>query len=782
MRINEKDFTGDIIKKIPVLPRGVSNKGKKESFLYKNVICAFDIETTRYKTGEKKYISDGEIKDKEVAIMYIWQFQIGKNLTIFGRTWEEFKDLITQIDIALKDNERLLVYVHNLSYEWNWLHDEYILGSSLDEDSVFLLESRKVLKFLSNSDKIEFRCSYIHSNMSLDEFTNKMQVEHKKLSGIEYDYDKQRFPWTEMTEKELQYCENDVIGLVECIYKEMEVDKDTLYTIPLTSTGYVRREIKAAKKQLPFNYFENMQPDFHTYTMLREAFRGGNCHASRWYSNHSLHGRIGSADRSSSYPDVQLNCKFPVTKYMSPSAKEARNTAHMFELIENGRHVLARVAFHGVKLHYNLWGSPYLTKDKCRNIKGSKEYPIIYDNGRIVQCAYCETTVIDIDLKIILSSYGGEYDIDRIDVIEYQFARYGEMPEPIKEVIRKFYRLKTELKGDELQAVLYVKSKNKLNAVYGNSAQDPGKINTIYSSLFDDGDLYKEGYKNRKTGERDYILKPDRDKLKEFEDNKDNDGLDKYIAEIREHNEHIKEECYEDGGITLPYQYGVVTTAWARYYLELAIRECGTSFIYCDTDSVYYDLDGEPVDFTEYNKARIEASTKNNAYAVDANGKTHYMGVMEIEHGDSEDTIITDFKTLGAKKYAWIDNKHGLNITIAGVSKKYGKEELLEYCKEHNIKNPLDALTPGFIFRKSGGNEVEYIDKSPGLMNIDGREIYVPSCAVIRPSTYQVTLQGDYSLLLDRIADELEQYRKDGVIDIFSSLLFAYPLDNRQKM
>lgn len=743
MRFNVSDFDLSFIKTIPILKRRAGNPGTRNTnFYYKDIICAFDIETTRIKIGEKK-ISKNVYKDNEVSIMYVWQFQIGLNITVIGRTWEEFKLFMQKLAGYVKTEQRILIYVHNLSYEWNWLRDNYVLGNYIDNDSVFILKKRKILKFLCFNNKIEFRCSYIHSNMSLDEFTSKMNVEHKKLSGDKYDYDKKRYPWTELTEYEMNYICNDVQGLVECIYKEMEIDNDDAYSIPLTSTGYVRREIKESKKENECIYLNDLSPDYETYKMLREAFRGGNCHANPYYANRKFDGKIASADRSSSYPDVQMNCLFPSSPYMEVSKKK-QSVDDIYHKIEMGYGILARLKLYNVRLTDNYWGCPYISLDKCRNVIGNEEYPLMIDNGRIRQCAYLEITVLDVDLKIILEKYGGEYTIDEIIPIDYKFCYLAPMPEPIKSVIRKFYELKTRLKGDETQAVVYMKSKNKLNAIYGNSAQDPGKAELFYEPETED--IYNSGYIDKKTKEKTY--------LKKAEDKKD-------IEKVKKYNDEIYKKCFYKMKTVLPYQHGCYTTAYARYYLELAIRECEKyyAFIYCDTDSVYYDME-KPVSFEEYNKERIESSTKNKAYAEDSKGKIHYMGVMEMEHGKTEEDIITCFKTLGAKKYAYIDKKHGLVITIAGVSKRLGAHELLVKSAERENCHPLDLLSPGefledgtktdgFIFVKAGGNEIEYIDKSPGWMNIDGHNIYVTTCAVIKPSTYELSLADDYKKLLE---------------------------------
>lgn len=237
----------------------------------------------------------------------------------------------------------------------------------------------------------------------------------------------------------------------------------------------------------------------------------------------------------------------------------------------------------------------------------------------------------------------------------------------------------------------------------------------------------------------------------------------------------------------MPYQWGVYTTAWARFELQCAIDLIPyDNFLYCDTDSVYY-IDDKSISFDSYNNEKISNSKKNKACAEDSKGKKHYMGVFEIEH-----TQITEFKTLGAKKYGFIENGE-LNLTVAGVSKKYGAKELIlsqcplynkrtadivSFCPlQYNIKNKKSVLTlftndlyedeeteTGFTFIKAGGTEIVYNDKHSKYasitLTIDGNTIYVPTSAVIRESTYNVTLDTDYSFLLDNLimSGAFEQY------------------------
>ena len=120
-------FDFDIIESAETAKRkDGSKRGDRKT--YKNLVCAFDIETTR-------------IEEIDQSIMYIWQFQVDELCTVYGRTWDEYQTFLDGICAALGD-DYLVVYVHNLSYEFQFLAGIYPFKTS----EVFAVESRKVLK------------------------------------------------------------------------------------------------------------------------------------------------------------------------------------------------------------------------------------------------------------------------------------------------------------------------------------------------------------------------------------------------------------------------------------------------------------------------------------------------------------------------------------------------------------------------------------------------------------------------------------------------------------
>lgn len=663
------------IQNLPCLHDTRSNKGSKKAKGYKNCLCAFDIETTR-------------LEDIEQSIMYIWQFSIlfldDLHIdTIIGRTWTEFELFLDQL--MNDDNYAYyMIFVHNLSYEFQFLRGIY----TFSPDEVFAIKSRKVLK-CEMLERFEFRCSYLQTNMSLNTFTSKMKVEHQKLSGEKFNYEKKRFPWTELNDYEIKYSAYDTIGLVEAMYKRMILSNDNLYTLPLTSTGYVRRETKKAMYGWSRKH-RDIFPTIDVFELLEEAFRGGDTHANRYYSGTVIRADgkkilgIGSYDRSSSYPDVVLNCVFPMTRFVYIGSITENDIE---KKLDRGKALLFRCKITGIEQIDKFYGAPYLSYSKCRNV--SRE---TLDNGRILSAEYVETTMIDIDYEIMKR----EYKWKCFEIIECYESKYGTLPEPLKGIFRKYYTDKTELKGIVEQELFYNLQKALLNAGYGMMVQSPVKQSLIFTE----------------SGENIYTV----------DENVSRETL------LTKYNRTA----------FLPYQWGVWVTAWARLRLKEGINIVGDRYLYDDTDSVKYVIvKGDDIDkrFEEYNKQRKEQSIINKAYATDKHSETHYMGVFEYE-----DTY-TEFSTLGAKKYVYRTEDGILHATIAGVNKKKAPSELEEY-------GGIDAFRIGFTFSKSGGTESVYNDTVYGDYNIDGHTIHITQNVVIRSSTYTIGITDEYRRIL----------------------------------
>ena len=670
--ISPNDFDLSVILSKEYIHRHKGNQGtsKKNLRYYRNIISAFDIETT-------------SLDDMQESYMYIWQWQI-EEYTIIGRTWQEFLDLAERINTCYKqDNQYLVVFVHNLSFEFQFLSG--ILD--FETNNVFAIDTHRVLK--ASWKHIEFRCSYLHSNRSLKNYLEVMEVEHQKLSGDDFGYDLIRFPDTQLSDQEMNYCVNDVVGLCEAIKKDMELTGDNLYSFPLTSTGYPRRDAKMSLTYFDKQKIKMILPDYGTYKMLRAAFIGGNVHANRYYADTIIQ-NVHSFDRSSSYPDVICNCLFPISEFETAPNIPGFDELMHFMLVRK-RACLFTFVCTNVRLRDEFrTPCPYLMFHKCSHVDMST---VRLDNGRILSAGYIETTMTDIDFRIFLQ----QYDWDSFDVKELKYSKYGLLPKDFVDCVIDYYKRKTLLKGDDKKTLEYALMKAKLNSLYGMMAQNPVHENVIYNS-----------------GNWSY------------EQPKEGQTLDQFLSAILEaHNAHA----------FLAYQWGVWVTAWARYQLQAGIDLVGDDFIYCDTDSVKFIGDH---DFSEYNRLAIEHSHKSGSFALDHKGKPHYMGVFEDEG------TYRFFVTAGAKRYAYYDQNMELHVTVSGVSKEVGAK----YLKDHG---GLPAFRDGFTFQQSGKKEVIYNNRPPEKIMINGHLVELRNNVYLRDVPYTMGLSDDYRNLLDII-------------------------------
>ena len=98
MIISVEDFRPVILSGFDELKSRTGKKKKKKRYL--DCVCAFDIETSTDQALNINY-------------MYIWQFQIDDLVTVIGRRWSQFKDMLQSISDYI-DDLTLIVYVHNL--------------------------------------------------------------------------------------------------------------------------------------------------------------------------------------------------------------------------------------------------------------------------------------------------------------------------------------------------------------------------------------------------------------------------------------------------------------------------------------------------------------------------------------------------------------------------------------------------------------------------------------------------------------------------------------------
>ena len=670
--------------------RECRKRGKKKNLvIYYDVEMSFDIETTTLeKLDYARYNKTGEKVVKGDAFLYHWQFCL-HDTVCFGRTWNEFLVFCEKLHLYLQtsDSKRAVVYVHNLSYEFQFMKD------FIEFSEIFARDAHKVMKCFSHRYGIEFRCSYFLSNMSLAKFCeNSDGVIHYKLTDT-YDYKKLRTPTTPLTEVEQGYCYNDVCGLCECIHAARK--EDNLAEIPLTSTGYVRREFRKAMQADPAYYpnvFTELALTLPQYQLCKDAFRGGNTHANRVHAGNTITAKkgenaivMGSMDISSSYPAQIMMSYYPMSAFRAVKI----TSQEQFDNLCDTRCVIMRVQFSNLHIKENI-PVPYIPLSKCQ--KHGKD--CVIDNGRVLSIDCCEIAMTEIDLAIIKR----QYDYDFFTVSDCYVATRGKLPDSLRLTMMGFFVDKSTLKGNLDKIYEYIKKKNKLNSTFGMCVTDL---------------LQDEWVMNQTTGE--------------------------WTREKSDAEKALK-TYYEGKNSFLHYQWGIYVTCHARKQLQDMIDVVGMDVVYCDTDSIkFLNPDTHIPEFEEMNKILAKRAIENDIPAFcDVGDKRYILGVWDM------DDLYVQFKTLGAKKYCGVewDEKAAqsgkdpvhFTSTVAGMNKKLGAENM-KCCNNFRLCRRMENV----------GRTISYFNNSkPHYIRVNGEEILTASNIGILDTTYTLGVTNEY--------------------------------------
>lgn len=579
-----------------------------------NVPCSFDIETTSFYEGDEKR-----------ATMYVWQFGYNGYVTM-GRTWGEFLSFMRRVSsqLELSADRRLVVYVHNLGFEFQFMRKWFRW------EKVFSNDLRTPIYAISSLG-IEFRDSLILSGYSLAKLSDELtKYKVEKLVG-DLDYSKPRTTQTPLTEAEIGYCVNDVLVVMAYIQELIERNGN-ISNLPLTKTGFVRKAAKAKCLRIgrnPNRHYRRMIADLTInnlieFDTMHRAFQGGFTHANAIYSGKTIQD-VTSYDFTSSYPTVMLTEKFPMSR-----GRLVR--------VESQEHFDRLMRDYCCIFDIEIWGlrptvladSP-ISASKCSGLVDAQ-----INNGRVFKAAHLFTTITNVDYQV----YKRFYSWDSIRVNNVWVYKRDYLPKELIKFIIELYQQKTELKGVEGKEVEYMQAKAMINSVYGMSVTNPMKEDVVYS-----------------------------------------DGVWGVEPETPESREEKLYKYNHDEKRFLFYPWGVFVTAYARANLFGGILEYGVDYVYSDTDSIKVLNAAEHEGYIQrYNRTvmrKCRDMCEHYGLPVDSlSPKTIEGAEKPIGVWDCEGTY-TMFKTLGAKRYMTLkDGK--LSLTVAGLNKKAAVPYLLE--------------------------------------------------------------------------------------------------------
>ena len=712
--------------------------GNNKGVYYYNCPCAFDIETTSF------YVDNGVVVDykrkqeiietvdenynpEKVAIMYVWQFGINGRV-IMGRTWVEFWEMLEVIAdyLQLDEKRRLIIYVHNLAFEFQFMY------KWKNWEKVFAIDSRKPIYAICENF-IEFRCSLLLSGYSLKKLGEQLQrYPVKKLVG-DLDYSLLRHCETPLTEKEIAYCVNDVRVVMAYIQETIE-NENGITNIPITKTGYVRNYCRKNTMYLPNTHKRNQQyrklvksltiENMAEFNAMQAAFQGGFTHANAYYSGIVLED-VASYDFTSSYPYVMVSEKFPMSRGVKVEVKDKKT----FDFYINNYCCIFDVTFKNLfPLEVNE--NP-LSESKCKK-------PIVngvFNNGRVVSADLVATTITNVDYKYM----SGFYKWDSMIIRDFYVYHMDYLPTPLVKCILDLYEKKTVLKGVHGKEVEYLKSKEMINSVYGMSVTNPLRDEFTLNDLglwetfvANDAELYEMLYQHNNSNNR-----------------------------------------------FLFYAWGVFVTAYARRNLFTAIKILQEDYVYSDTDSVKVLNHETHKDYFEaYNKnvmVKLEKAAKYHNISIERfSPKTIKGAVKTLGLWDFEG-VYKHFKTLGAKRYCVeMYDKEGkpnaldingrwypVSITVSGVNKNNAVPYLFDELAKGDINAMFENFSEGLHIppEKTGKMIHAYIDteKSGTLVDYTGKaaKYYEKSAVHLEATSYDLSIARIYADYLRGLKSEI---------------------------
>lgn len=591
-------------------------------------------------------------------------------------------------ELEYYEPHKKIVYIHNFSFEFQFLINV------LQFDYVFARQARKPL--FAEWSTYQFRCSYFLTNMSLATWAEQKKLSVQKLVG-DLDYTILRTPKTKLTDTEIAYCFNDVLvmyfGLLQ--YKEKY---GHVIDIPFTQTGEVRKEvIDRMNVSSEYKYRKRciklIPETIEDYTLLCDCFMGGYTHSNAVHTNIVLD-NVCSKDISSSYPTVMCLEKYPMTYF--------EETVPCDDYFNNDNYSYI-ITFDVEHLHSKRWNT-WLSFSKCSKIKG---YSL--DNGRVLKADYVQLSLTNVDYEMFQLCY----DFDNLNIIDFRISSNDYLSPTFVKYILELYGNKTTLKGIKEKEPLYMKSKQYINSMYGMM---------VTKNITDTIDFEEDRWKKELLNEKNFYTKIASEKKK----------LSKTFG---------------------AFQFGVWVTAYARRNLWQGILSLDYNVAYCDTDSIKF-IDCDSTFFNEYNK-RIEERENERADMLgiprdkfcprDKNGIPHRLGIFD------DDGQYKKFKTLGAKKYCYIDNDDKLHMTVSGVRKS-------AVSQLHGIEDFKDGTV--FDVEHAQKLVMTYVDDMTHIVWNKGQydEFYSNYrhgiCA--QPTTYSLGITDDYESILTMVQNKRE--------------------------
>ena len=685
----------------------------------KNMVGFFDIETStnKYYENGNEYVLPQVYLCNLVLIEEQYMDKINKdNIQIIRNNLQNkdankyqcysyfFRTLEDFINFAKKFEDEIIIYVHNLPFEFSYLVEEYKIGVNHNK-SIF--RGKDPLKVVINDmPKVEFRDSLALLRKSIKDLGEDIG-----LPKLTINYNRNLYYYSLLFGNDFDYNERDNIITMLSIAdffqnKAPIIGVNKIKDLSITSTRFFKYYRKFfADKHFPKKYDgskarrnNSLDEDYEFYNISRMAFRGGLVSVNPLYvpddynDNFWSYNSVYHIDVTSSYIYTMLNTKFPYfSKDDSVKIKNKKVATGLIkflcnEIKENGSDFLhdagskiktsngvsrikgfyAKIKLKNLRMKYDF-DIPSI--DSVRTSLSLDKYCETY-HGKITEADELEMYVNDAVLESIMIDYD-------FDDIECSYIIYTTKADhlPYYEIVyimQQFFTKQLLKNNKNTKSTDYLIAKSGLNAMYGIKVENPIKDKVAVRN----NKIVVTQKANSLTNNNNQIL------------------FNEYVI----NNKNKKTDIYSDG------VYISTISRLNLIKMKKYLKDIGCINIYCDTDSLMFEITNstEKEVFDKIKKYNNEISKNllskdwikeaiKMLSKINGEDKKHIkdllsdLGNWDIESVDENGNIkpYEAFSTLGAKKYCKVKNGK-VDTTISGLSKKIGN--LIEdYSKQQKI-------------------------------------------------------------------------------------------------
>ena len=711
----------------------------------KNMIGFFDIETStnKYYENGNEYVLPQVYLCNLVLIEEQYMDKINKdNIQIIRNNLQNkdankyqcysyfFRTLEDFINFAKKFEDEIIIYVHNLPFEFSYLVEEYKIGVNHNK-SIF--RGKDPLKVVINDmPKVEFRDSLALLRKSIKDLGEDIG-----LPKLTINYNRNLYYYSLLFGNDFDYNERDNIITMLSIAdffqnKAPIIGVNKIKDLSITSTRFFKYYRKFfADKHFPKKYDgskarrnNSLDEDYEFYNISRMAFRGGLVSVNPLYvpddynDNFWSYNSVYHIDVTSSYIYTMLNTKFPYfSKDDSVKIKNKKVATGLIkflcnEIKENGSDFLhdagskintsngitrirgfyAKIKLKNLRMKYDF-DIPSI--DSVRTSLALDKYCETY-HGKITEADELEMYVNDAVLESIMIDY--DFDDIECDYIIYT-TKADHLPYyEIVYIMQQFFTKQLLKNNKNTKSTDYLIAKSGLNAMYGIKVENPIKDKVAVRN----NKIVVTQKANSLTNNNNQIL------------------FNEYVI----NNKNKKTDIYSDG------VYISTISRLNLIKMKKYLKDIGCMNIYCDTDSLMFEITNstEKEVFDKIKKYNNEISKNllskdwikeaiKMLSKINGEDKKHIkdllsdLGNWDIESVDENGNIkpYEAFSTLGAKKYCKVKNGK-VDTTISGLSKKIGN--LIEDYSEQQKITVIEAAKE--IFK----NNTTFDETCSGKTNI----------------------------------------------------------------